>query len=261
MLHSIRIMSRLIRCGLPLFLVVGLAAPSAPADGGGGTADHLVYPVGSSPYGLSYGEWSARHWEWFYSLPVDANPLFDTADGATGQSGRVWFLGGTFAPSEIAPNIFAGVADRAIEVPAGTSLFFPLVDAEASTLEGNGQTEAELAAAAEFFADLVDPDRLTLEIDGEPVSNLPDHRFDSPLFTFGPLPDNNVLEAQGYDAPAGATTPSVSDGYFAMVKPLPVGEHTIHFTSTLDASSVGGPIFLQDITYHITVVPRGQVGN
>ena len=42
------------------------------------------------------------------------------------------------------------------------------------------------------------------------------------------------------------------------IKELPVGNHTIHFTSTLDVSSVGGPVFLQDITYHVTVVPRGQ---
>jgi hypothetical protein len=88
------------------------------------------------------------------------------------------------------------------------------------------------------------------------VTNLADYEFESPLFTFGPLPENNVLAAQGYDAPAGSTSPSVSDGVFAMIKALPVGTHTIHFTSTLDASPIGGPVFLQDITYHVTVVPR-----
>jgi hypothetical protein len=257
MFNPIRTASHAAGCALAL-LLVSLTAPSAPAGGGGGTADSLVYPADSSPHGLSYAEWSARHWQWFYSLPVDANPLFDTADGGAGQSGNVWFLGGTFAPTEIAPGVFAGLEDRSLEIPSGTALFFPLVDAEGSTLEGNGDTEADLRAAAEFFAGFIDPDSLSLEIDGKPVTHLLDYEFESPLFTFGPLPENNVLEAQGYDAPAGATTPSVSDGYFSMVKPLPVGEHTIHFTSTLDASSVGGPIFLQDITYHITVVPRGQ---
>jgi hypothetical protein len=110
------------------------------------------------------------------------------------------------------------------------------------------------------LAAFIDPGSLSLEIDGQPVTSLADYAAESPLFNFGPLPDDNVLEAQGYDAPQGVSTASVSDGYFAMVKALPVGTHTIHFTGTLDASSIGGPIFIQDITYHLTVAPRGQMG-
>jgi len=257
MVCSIRTAFRFGRYILPV-LLIALAAPSAPAGGGSGTANALVSPANSKPHGLSYAQWSARHWQWFYSFPVEANPLFDTADGSAGQSGDVWFLGGTFAPTEIAPGVFDGVADRSLRIPSGTALFLPLVDAEGSTLEGNGETEADLRATAEFFGGFIDPDSLSLEIDGKPVTNLGDFAFESPLFTFGPLPANNVLAAQGYNAPAGSTSPSVSDGYFAMIKELPVGMHTIHFTSTLDASSIGGPIFLQDITYHLTVVPRGQ---
>jgi hypothetical protein len=140
------------------------------------------------------------------------------------------------------------------------ALFFPLVDLEASTLEGNGDNEKDLRASAEFLAAFIEPGSLSLEIDGVPVSGLSDYGVESPAFTFGPLPDDNVLEAEGYDAPQGASSASISEGYFAMVKPLPVGTHTIHFTGTLDASSIGGPIFIQDITYHLTVAPRGQVG-
>lgn len=248
MFHAIQYSSQLVRFTLAI-LLVSLAAQSSR---GGDTGNSMVYPADSTPHGLSYAEWSARHWQWFYSLPVDDNPLFDTADGSAGQSGDVWFLGGTFAPTEIAPNVFDGVEDRSLNIQSGTALFFPLVDAEGSTLEGNGNTEADLRAAADFYADFIDPDSLSLEIDGKPVTNLLDYEFESPLFTFGPLPENNAL-----GAPSGATTPSVSDGYFAMLKPLSVGGHTIHFTSVLDASSIGGPIFMQDITYHITVDPRG----
>lgn len=247
-------------CFAMALLLVGLAAPLTFAGGGkgGGAADALVYPVGSSPHGAGYAQWSARHWQWLYSLPVDGHPLFDTADASAGQSGNVWFLGGTYAASETVPNVFVGVEDRSITIPSGTALFFPLSDVEVSTLEGNGDDVAELAAIAELFAGFIDPNDLTLEIDGKSVTRLADYAVESGPFIFGPLPPNNVLAAQGYDAPAGSTTRSVSDGYFAMVKELPVGTHTIHYTSTLDATPIGGPIFLQDITYRITVVPRGQ---
>ena len=238
------------------FFAAGLLA-SVPAHAGP-DASSKISPPNSNAYGGSYGEWSARQWQWLYSLPVDGHPLFDTADCGAGQSGTVWFLGGTFTSTEIGPGVILGEADRTCTIPSGTALFFPLVNVEASTIEGNGATEDELREAANFFADFIDPSSLFLEIDGQPADGLASHRFDSPLFEFGPLPENNVLEAFGYDAPAGATSASVGDGYFAMVKPLPVGTHTLHFGGVLDLSAIDGPLFIQDITYTITVVPRGK---
>ena len=55
--------------------------------------------------------------------------------------------------------------------------------------------------------------------------------------------------------PEGSTTLSAAAGYFVMVKPLPVGRHTIHFGGAGDFRSTGGTFNLQDITYYITVVP------
>ena len=227
------------------------------AAGGSALADK-VSPVNSNPYGLSYGEWSARQWQWVFSLPVDAHPLFDTADCSEGNSGKVWFLGGTFAALELEPGVFLGEADRTCTIPSGTALFFPLINAECSEIEGNGSTEEELRECANFFADFIDPSSVFLEINGEEVAGAEDLRVESPLFTFGPLPDNNILQAFGLDAPEGATSPAVGDGYFAMVKPLPVGTHELHFGGRLDLTSVGGPVFIQDIRYTITVVPRGR---
>jgi hypothetical protein len=56
-----------------------------------------VIPPHAKPYGMTYGEWSAKWYQWQYSLPVDQHPLFDTADCSEGQTGKVWFLGGTFS--------------------------------------------------------------------------------------------------------------------------------------------------------------------
>ena len=40
-----------------------------------------VYPPGSKPYGLSYGEWSARWWQWVLSIPPESNPILDGIQG------------------------------------------------------------------------------------------------------------------------------------------------------------------------------------
>jgi len=75
----------------------------------------------------------------------------------------------------------------------------------------------------------------------------------SPLYTYGPLPDNNVLQFFGLDAPEGTTSKSVADGVFVMLAPLPPGKHTLHFGGSPTTTATGGPIFIQDITYTITV--------
>lgn len=238
-------------------VVTGLAVVFASTSAHAGNPNSKVAPLNSTPHGLTYGEWSAAHWQWIYSLPVDAHPLFDTADCSAGQTGNVWFLGGTFTTIEVGPGVVVGEVERECTIPSGTALFFPLINAEASTIEGNGETESELRDAANFFADFIDGDSVFLEINGQ-AADVTGNRVESPLFTFGPLPANNILASFGYDAPEGATSLSVGDGYFAFVKPLPVGTHTLHFGGEADFSPAGGPLFIQDITYTVTVVPRGR---
>ena len=201
-----------------------------------------VIPPQAKMHGMTYGEWSAKWWQWAFSLPVDQNPWFDNgscANGANGQFGPVWFLTGVINES--------GTAVRNCTVPVGKALFFPIINAECATLEGNGDTEEELRGCAEGLVNPVSD--VTAEIDRVPLQDLWDYRAASPLFTYGPLPADNVLQLFGYDAPVGATSPSVADGFYLMLAPLSVGQHVIHFTGTAGE-------FTLDITYNLMVVPR-----
>jgi hypothetical protein len=153
-----------------------------------------VIPPNAKPHGLTYGEWSARWWQWAYSLPVPDNPFFDVdgdcTHGANEQSGHVWFLTGVINLS--------GTAVRDCTVPAGQMLFFPILNVECATLEGNGSTEAELRACTDFFMSFVT--NVAAELDGRPIQNFQQrYRAASPLFTYGPLPDDNVLQLFGFD--------------------------------------------------------------
>jgi hypothetical protein len=242
--------SRLVRAAALLAAAVLAAGIQArPGCAQGAQRNPGIAPPNSRPLGLSYGEWSARWWQWAYSLPVDQHPLFDSADCSAGQSGKVWFLGGSFAPTVSDSGQVVAIADRRCAVPAGTALFFPVLNSEASTAEGNGTTEAELRAAARFLQDFAGA--MSTEIDGRPVQNIGAYRVQSPLFTYGPLPENNVLRSFGLDAPAGTTSPSVGDGVYLMLAPLSAGAHTIHFHGEAPAFN-----FLLDITYHLDVVQR-----
>jgi hypothetical protein len=200
-----------------------------------------VIPPNAKAYGMTYGEWSAKWWQWALSLPVDQNPFFDEggncSNGANGQLGPVWFLTGVINVS--------GTAVRDCTVPAGKALFFPLINVDCSTLEADpfhGDNEEELRACV--TKDLFQFEDVFAEIDDVAVQDLNRYRVESPLFIFT-VPPSNVL---GVDAGTGQM---ISNGYYLMLAPLPVGDHTIHFGGRFP--NLG---FSLDITYNLTVAPR-----
>jgi hypothetical protein len=71
-------------------------------------------------------------------------------------------------------------------------------------------------------------------------------RVVSPQFSIAPLPADNRL-----GVPTGSAGTGVADGVYLMVKPLSVGDHTIHITGTFT-----GLDFSLDTTIDIVVLPR-----
>jgi hypothetical protein len=205
-------------------------------------ADDLAFGPTDSVLGMSLGDWGAAWWQWILSIPADSNPLLD-ADGSfcgEGQgSGPVFFLAGTWT------DLVEG--GRTCTVPAGKAIFFPMVNSECSSVEVKSpwycDDEAECRECAGFHADTFDPGSLVVIVDGVELEGLAQYRAQSATYTFTmPSPNNNIL---GVPFTKGI---SVSDGYWMMLKPLSLGEHTIHFE--------GGPSdgsWLQDVTYTITV--------
>jgi len=215
-----------------------------------------VLPPGSNPYGASYGEWTGRWWNWAMGQPLESNPIADP-DGSScgvGQSGPVWFLAGTFGAS----------ATRSCTVPAGKAIFFPIVNVYMNFPCGcpacavpelpPSQIESCLATFAADYID--DVDDLEVEVDGVPLSDLFDYRAGSGLFTFTPDPSSVV-----FDGCILPSQPAVSDGYWIMLAPLSVGQHTIHFRGAgmidlTDPNCTFGFPFEVDVTYNLTVEPR-----
>jgi len=235
---------------LPLFgsmatgalLALFAAAPIAPPLG-----NPDVFPPDSSPYGLTYGEWSANWWTWFMEQPVAGHPgtedPLNPFDVTAGQTGKVWFLAGVLDPGTAVPRV------RTVTIPKGKSLFVALINSEFSSQEGFA-TEAEQRATANFFTDHAV--NLACTIDGRAVEDLGSYRCESPQFSFT-APDPWIFGPGG----AGQSGTSVADGYFVFVKPQPVGQHVIHLTGGLhfDAGELGpDPLdFALDMTYAITV--------
>jgi hypothetical protein len=185
------------------------------------------------------GDW----WQWALAAPTNHNPLLDTtgADCAVGQTGKVWFLAGTFG---------GGMVTRSCTIPKNKQLFFPLINfVNIDTPGVCGQVGeipvADLRAAAKAFID--GATNLSAELDEQPIAF---QREASPVFT-ATLPADNIFDAPCAgvsDVPAGKYKPAVDDGYYASIGELSPGTHTLHFHA--DDPSQGTS---QDVTYHLTV--------
>ena len=129
---------RLLGAALGLAVATAMVIPAGAA-----AASATVLPPQSRPFGATYGQWDARWWQWLLQTPVNINPEFSApgtpgspapVDCSAGQSGKVWFLGGTFAPTTPAGAPPASNVYRTCSIPSGTFLFFPLLNDEFDNL-------------------------------------------------------------------------------------------------------------------------------
>jgi hypothetical protein len=215
------------------------------------SGNDTIYTPNSKPYGKSFNDWAVEWTKWALSIPIKHNPASDLSgyNCAQKQSGEVWFLAGTFG----------GFARRRCYVPEGKAIFFPIITKECSFKEDYDlKTVDELCKRVKHFIDCVT--RLMLTIDGIKVKRLRQYRYHSADFDLV-FPKDNV-----YDLKPGPTV-SVIDGYWAFLRPLPMGKHLIHFKgeAVLPSKSriaelakrynkIKDTVFITEVLYEIGIV-------
>ena len=194
-------------------------------------------------HGKTIGELTAGWWQW-----QEANyPDFAFGDGpvdcSLGQSGPVWYLGGTGG----------GGAQRVCDAPikGHKHLMFPLVNANMFNpddfcLAVTGDPDCTVEEKREILDGIFSEDPagifnstaclLHAEVDGNPaVYSAPIVRTQSPPHQYG------------------GDFESVADGVWVVLPPLQGGEHTIHFTGGICDVDTGDVLFSVDVNYILTV--------
>jgi len=198
-----------------------------------------VFPPNSSPYGKTYGEWSAVWWQWDLLLPLSRNPAVDPTGqfAGEGQSGPVWFLAGTYG----------GRAERTCTIPTGKGIFFPIV---CSGYVCNLPTDTEPVARGCVRNDMNRVTDLELTVDNVSITGLESLRCESLRFDV-------LFDADDPLWPVSdpGPYPAYSDGCWVMLEPLSPGTHTIDFRGKLvqPESYPKTDVFETVVTYHLTV--------
>ena len=192
----------------------------------------------SEPFHKKFRKWSAEWWQFVLSIPASENPLLDTTGErcVVGQRGPVWFL-------------FGGTATRTCSIPEGKALFFPVLNL--ADINVTTQTAEELRAEIAPCLDLGAVTTLSVEVDGEPIEKL---QKKPEKFRVRSVVFDITVPADGFLDP-GTYSPVVDDGFYVMLKPLDVGEHTLHIIGATQGCPISGGPFAVDVTYNLTIVP------
>lgn len=202
--------------------------PAATAASAAPAADKPIAPIDPDEilYDRSQAEWSQAYLQWVAAFPRGSSPVSDTTGAlcAAKQGGDVWFLASSDGTAPV---------ERRCTVPAGKTLFVPI----ASVLERSGNREPDCAAMARVAAtNLTHLNGMALVIDGKLLDDLPAYR----------QPSGGCFALGVRMVPRQDARQAVSDGWYAMLPPLPAGAHTIVVQARFDSTMLS-------TTYHLDV--------
>jgi hypothetical protein len=175
------------------------------------------YEADSSPYGVSYGQWTVRWWCWFLSIEIRKSENFVFEKQATSE---VMFLAGKVGDED------KSIPNRSCIVPSSSAILFPVINCEVNSLERPALTNED---------DLIryvgaEENTIILKeciVDGTPI---PAQRVISDPKIF----DVELNEYNAYGVRGGGKTVAAGDGYWVFLKPLSKGVHRITFRGSCE---------------------------
>jgi hypothetical protein len=219
----------ILTCGVLL-----IAAASITAD-----SHAQIVPPNGTYGGRTYPQWQVKYWQDLIATPVVNNRHPYLTPEAFGDQNGVVFL----------PDFPGAQVD--LTVSTETALLLSIISFESSVFEpppDHGDDEASMRANSNMRVDQQAASGFFAQIDGVPVDLTP-FRFETPLFEWGPLPENNIFQFFGLTAPAGTTSLAVGAGYYLLLEPLSVGNHVLHFGHGMAGGAAA-------TTYNVTVIPE-----
>ena len=180
-----------------------------------GTLEEQIYPPDSSPYGLSHKNWGIALWDWWMSIPKEIAPYPDPGKYTYGC-----FIGMGYPVVMLANPIIADIPSHSVsydcDIPADRAiLIFGMT--EWCSYDVTHTTDADLEKCVKARNDFA---KHQILIDGKPVENIEQYRVTTDFYNMT-VPEDNM-----FSLPPG-TFRSLLDGTWLMLKPLPVGDHTI----------------------------------
>jgi hypothetical protein len=196
-----------------------------------------VYSKDSTPYGIPYGKWLAKWWNWTSSIPATQHPRDDYTPEKcqVNQQGPVWFLA----------DQLGGREERICTIPEGKSIFIPLLVGECENSIPELKTDDALRRCASEGNEY---GVIEATVDGVKLKNLEQYRTQSGFFNV------TIVKGNIYESPTG-TFRAFADGFFVFLEPLPPGKHDVHLKVSVLNPVETNYNYNADWTYHLIIEP------
>jgi hypothetical protein len=194
-------------------------------------ADNLnpeLYSIDENPFGIPYGTWIARWWNWTAGIAPGDHPrdIEERPCNVNQKWDKVWFL----------PDVLDGKFVRNCEIPAGTAIFVPITTGEKSVAEDltligkNAEMVKNDLITGALYCDNSNTERSAI-IDGRTILGLegdtPYRTNTSEIFNLY-WNDPNIYNVKPIE-----DLRSYAEGWFLFLKPLSHGDHTIDLHSKI----------------------------
>jgi hypothetical protein len=184
----------------------------------------FFYTPKDSPFGMPYGVWLSKYWDWWANIPKTLTPTQHNYDCYMHEAGDVIFL--------VNPLKMNSEVTYKCKIPSGKGLLFALVTSEYDTgTEGYEKaTDKQLTDAARLDDN---SNAFKVTLDGKAISSdyLRNLRAESPFWNI------TILAGNHYDSPPGVFR-AFAEGFFAFLKPLSPGSHQIYYETSSPKSDL-----------------------
>ena len=223
-------------------------------------SDQYSYSESSSPYGIPYKDWTAKWATWIEELPKSQNWNFQNVPGVKYISKDCSFNQTASSPVFFLPwvGIERGTtASQTCTVPHNKAILLAIDGGTSDYSDPTVKTKTPAELIKVVSKSNIYPNPFDATLDGKPLhlKNDEAHKVQSDLFNLTLPKDNLWGEPEGPDK-------AITQGWWIILKPLPPGEHTLHYTTGYKDSRSDPSIppgqgnlapYIQDVTYHLKV--------
>jgi hypothetical protein len=244
------------------FLIVSSTLAASISVGQALAANSSTFPVNSSPYGVSFKDWTAKWDKWMSELPKSLNWNFKNVPGVKYVPKDCSFNQTASSPVFFLPWVDSSrgsSASQTCTVPHNKAILVSVTSITSDYSDPSivTKTPKELIKAASQLNTY--PRDFSPTLDGKPLDLKNDaaHKVTSDLFNLT-LPKDNLWSDREPPGPDKA----IIQGWWIMLKPLPPGEHTLQYTTGYKSYKTdndmlpgqGNPTpYIQDVTYRLIV--------
>jgi hypothetical protein len=213
------------------------------------------YSKGESPFGISYGDWVAKYWNWDLSIPLDLK-----TNNLLGLNENGCLVHRENSMVMLADSAAGGIWNQKCTISHNAGILIPIWTGECD----HGYKGFETASLKQLSdcARSYDLGKVKgqVKVDNIPVATLDvlDYKTNimnnvTEVYTkqFNiTIPINSHFTSEQY-----GTFPAAAHGWFVFLKPLPPGNHTVYYQNSVEPTTLSGAgnVNSAQFTYHFKV--------